>query len=88
MTIATLGFGTQSDRHTLALEGLVVVVHPVPRLVGIDEGEGERAEPELGGDVDRLAVRARQPHRRMRLLHRLRHQVAARHREVLALEAG
>ena len=38
--------------------------------------------------VDGLALGARDPHRRMRLLHRLRHQVAAGHGEVLALEAG
>ena len=48
----------------------------------------ERADAELRGQVDRLAVRARDPERRVRLLHRLRHDVAHRHGEVLALEAG
>ena len=44
--------------------------------------------PSRAAQLDGLAVGAGDPHRRMRLLHRLRHDVAARHREILALEAG
>jgi hypothetical protein len=45
-----------ADRLTLALERLVVVVDPVPRLARVDERERERADAELGGQwiVSRL----------------------------------
>ena len=66
----------------------VVVVDPLPGLARIDEGEGQRADAEPRGQLDGLAVGAGDPQRRVRLLHRLRHDVAARHLEELALEAG
>ena len=75
-----------ADGHALALEGLVVVGHPLGGLGGVDEGEGERADAELGGQVDGLAVRAGHPDRRMGLLHRLGQDVANGHREVFAGE--
>ena len=58
------------------------------RLVGIDEGEGQRTDAELGGEVNGLAIRAGHPEGRVRLLHRFGHDVADGHGEVLALEAG
>ena len=42
----------------------------VAGLGRIDEGEGERPHPELGGEVDGLEARARHPERGVRLLHR------------------
>ena len=44
--------------------------------------------PVAGRQLDRAAVGAGHPHRRVRLLARLGHHVAARHREALALVAG
>ena len=76
-----------ADRHAFVLERLVVVGHPVLRFFRVDEGEGEGADAELGGEVDRVAVRTCDPERRVRLLDGLRHDVAHRHREVLALES-
>ena len=77
-----------ADRHALALERIVVVLHPVLRFLRVDERKRQRAQPQLCRQVNRVAVRAGDPHRRMRLLHRLRNNVAHRHREVLALESG
>ena len=54
----------------------VVVVGPLPRLVGADERERQRADAALGSHEDRLPPRARHPHRRMRTLQWLRHHVA------------
>ena len=77
-----------AERHArVGLDDAVVDVGPVPRFVGIDEGEGERADAVLRRDLDGVAVGAGHPHRRMRLLHRLGQHVAAGHREILALEA-
>ena len=70
------------------LDDVVIDRAPVARLLRIDEGEGERAEPEARRELDGLAVGAGHPHRRVRLLHRLGQHVAAGHREGLALEAG
>src|SRR5579875_3155645 len=83
-----VGIHALRDRRALAREGLVVVRHPVPGLGDVDEGEGERAEPEPSGGVDHLAVRAGEPHGRVRPLHGLRDDVARRHREVLPGVAG
>src|SRR6266581_2360385 len=77
-----------ADRNALALERLVVVRRPLRRLRRVDEGEGERADPELRGEVDGLAVRAGDPDRRVGLLHGLRQHVARGHREELPAEAG
>src|SRR5437867_814029 len=76
------------DRRALALEGVVVVGDPVLRLRDVDEGEGEGAQAELRGQVDHGTRRAREPHRRVGLLDRLRHHVARRHLEVLAVVPG
>jgi hypothetical protein len=56
------------QRHALVLERRVVVVDPVPRFGRVGEREREGAEPELRREMDRVAVRARDPHRRMRFL--------------------
>ena len=50
--------------------------------------ERQRADAVLRGEVDRLAPARRHPHRRVRLLHRLGHDVARRHRDVVAGVAG
>ena len=57
------------------------------RLLGIDEREGQRADALLRRQQDRVATRARHPQRRVRLLHRLRHDVAGRHRDEPAIDA-
>ena len=57
------------------------------RLDGVDEREGERADAQLRGEVDRLAIRTGDPQRWVRLLHGLGHDVASRHGEVRSLEA-
>jgi hypothetical protein len=41
-----------ADRDAFVLERRVVVVHPVLRLFGVDEGERERADPLLRRQVD------------------------------------
>ena len=82
-----VGVDRVTDRHALRADDPVVVVDPVLGLLGIDEREGQRPDAESGREMDGLAVRAGHPDRRVRLLDRLRHQVAARHLEVLALVA-
>ena len=69
-------------------DGRVVVVHPVLRLAWLDEREGEGADALGGGQVDRLALAARHPKRRVRLLVRLGDHVAGRHLQELAVPAG
>ena len=76
------------DRHAFLLEDAVIVIDPLPRLARIDERKGQRADAAARRHLDGLAVGAGDPQRRMRLLQRLRHHVAARHLEELALEAG
>ena len=78
-----------ADRHAFRrLDDVVVFLHPFRRQLRFQEGEGQRAQAGTRGAMDGLALGARHPHRRMRLLHRLRHQVAARHVEIRAAEAG
>ncbi|MEI9987975.1 MAG: hypothetical protein WDN69_35655 [Aliidongia sp.] len=76
-----------ADRHAFLLEDAIIVVDPLPGLGRIDEGEGQRADAVARRQLDRLAVGAGDPDRRMRLLHRLRHDVAAGHFEIFALMA-
>jgi hypothetical protein len=83
-----IGVHRVPDGHALLLERLVVVVHPLPRLRGIDEGEGEGADAELRRQMDGIAIGAGHPQRRVRLLHRLGNDIPRRHGEVLPLEAG
>jgi hypothetical protein len=71
LTVWPIGTQSGDDR--------VILLDPFCRLLGFEKGEGERAEPVARGEVDRLAPRARHPHRRVRLLHRFRHDVAAWH---------
>ncbi len=85
---ADVGVHRMADRHALLAEDAVVIVHPLLGLLRIDEGKGERADAEPRRQLDGLAVGAGHPHRRVRLLHRLRHHVAAGHFEILALETG
>jgi hypothetical protein len=79
-----VGVDRVAERHAfLATDDVVVHVDPRLRLVGIDEAERQRTDPVAGGDLDRVAVGARHPHRRVRLLARLGQHVATRHRERL-----
>lgn len=55
----------------------------VPRS---SDPEGEHADSEVGGEVERGRLGACHPDGRMRVLHGLRHHGAFGHREVLALE--
>jgi hypothetical protein len=70
-----------ADRHAVALERGVVVRDPVARVLRIDEGERQRADALLRGQQDRVPPAARDPDGRVRLLARLRHDVARRHRD-------
>ena len=83
-----VGVHRVADRHTFGREGRVVVVDPVARFLGIEERERERADALLRGEMDRVAAAARDPHRRMRLLHRLRDDVAGRQAHVVAGVTG
>jgi hypothetical protein len=79
-----VGVDRVAERHALvAADDVVVHVDPRLRLVGIDEAERQRTDPVAGGDLDRVAVRARHPHRRVRLLARLGQHVSTGHRERL-----
>ena len=55
------------------------------RGIRADELEAERAKAVLAGALDGRQLRARHPQRRMRLLHRLRHDVAQGNVEILAV---
>ncbi len=66
----------------------LVVRHPLVRLLGVDEGEGQRPDPLLGRQQDRVAPRARHPQRRVRLLHRLGHDVARWHLHEAPVDTG
>ena len=65
----------------VGLDPLVVGVDPVLRLLGLDEGEGERPEAALARHQHRLAPAARHPERGVGLLRGLRDDVTRRHRE-------
>ena len=83
-----VGVDAVAERHAgVALDDVVVDLAPGARLRLVEEGEGQRAEPEARRDLDGVAVGAGHPHRRMRLLHGLRDDVAAGHLERAALEA-
>ena len=77
-----------ADRHPVIGQRLVVVVDPILRLFGVDEGERERTDAVLGRHVNRVAPAARDPKGRVRLLARLGHDIARRHCDVLAREPG
>jgi hypothetical protein len=84
-----VGIDRVPDRNAfIRFDDVVVFFHPFRRLALIDEGEGERSHAVPCRLVDGVAPGAGDPQRRVRLLHRLRHQVAAGHGEVLALVAG
>jgi hypothetical protein len=76
-----------TDGNAFLLENAIIVVDPLPGLCGIDERKRQRADTEPRREPDRLAVGARDPDRRMRLLHRLWHQIPARHFEEFASES-
>ena len=58
------------------------------RGVRADELEAERAKAVLAGAFDGRQLRAGHPQRRMRLLHRLRHDIAQGNVEILAVMLG
>ena len=68
-------------------EQLVVLADPFGRIAGLDERERQGADPIAGGEVDRLAPAAGDPHRRMGLLRRLRDHVARWHLYELTVHA-
>ena len=72
----------------VALDDPVVLVDPFRRLFRIDESERQGTHAQPGRKADGVPLRTRDPQGRVRPLHRLRHDVAARHLEVLALIAG
>ena len=79
----------EAHRHALVgLDDLVVLLDPVSGVLGLDEGEGERADAVARGELDRLAPAAGDPERRVRLLERLGDHVARRHAPELAVPAG
>ena len=89
MTIAIFGLTRWPiGTHSVRFDDVVILLDPLRRLVGIEKREGQRAEPVACGQVDGLSPRARHPHRRMRSLHRFRHQVAARHVEPAPVKPG
>src|SRR5438270_11023603 len=77
-----------SDRHAFLFEDAVIVVDPWPGLAGIDKRKRQRTDAVTRRHFDGLSVRARNPERRMRLLQRFWHDIAARHLEEFALETG
>src|SRR5215831_3732003 len=76
-----------TDRHAFTSECLIVLRYPVPSLRGINEGKGERADPELRGQMNGLPIRTGHPNRRVGFLYWLGKHVARGHREVFAGEA-
>ncbi len=78
-----------ADRHAfLGFDNRVIFLDPFCRLFGLEKGECKRTQSLAGGEMDRLAARAGDPHWRVRFLHRLRHQIAARHLEPAPGETG
>ena len=78
----------EACRHALLRrDQLVVLAHPLPGVLGLDEREGQGPDPVAGRELDRLAPAAGHPHRRMRPLQRLGDHVARRHPEELAVPA-
>src|SRR6266478_6928947 len=77
-----------ADRHAFLLEDAIVIIDPLPRLARIDKGKGQRTDAAARRQLDRFAVGAGDPERRMWFLQRLRHHIAAGHLEELAREAG
>ena len=83
-----VGIDREPGRDALIrLDQRVVLLHPLARVLGLDEGERQRADALARGQVDRLAAAARHPQRRVRLLKRLGDHVARRHPEVLRVPA-
>ena len=58
------------------------------RRIGTDELEAERTQAAATGALDGIELRARHPHRRVRLLQRLGQHVAQGHVEILAVVLG
>ena len=76
------------DRDRGLLELLVVAVYALRQRTGPGVGEAQGAKAFLRGHRHRGGPGAGHPHRRMRLLQRLGHDVARWHLDVLTLEAG
>ena len=83
-----VGIDRMPDRHAFLPEDAIVVVNPLPRLAWVDERKRQCADAVARRHLDGLAVGARHPQRRVRLLQRFRHHVAAGHVEEFALETG
>src|SRR5882757_10945007 len=63
-------------------------MHPGMRGIRADELEAKRTKPVLPGALDGWQLRAGHPERRVRLLHRLRHDVAHGNVEIFAVMLG
>src|SRR4030081_3279988 len=83
-----VGIDGVADRPAFFPKDPVVVVDPLPGLPRIDKRKSQRADAATRRHLDGVAIGTGDPQRRMRLLHRFRHHVPARHLKELALEAG
>ena len=72
----------------LRLDDRVVLVDPLLGVLRLDEGEGQRADALLGGQLDRVAPRAGDPQRRVRLLDGLGDHVAGGHLDEAPVPPG
>ena len=84
-----VGVHGMPDGHALiGFDDPIIDLRPGLGLFWIEEREGQGTDTDRGGDLDGVAVGAGHPHRRVRALHRLRHDVAAGEGKALALVAG
>ena len=83
-----VGVHGEPDGNTALGQGPLVVGHPFLRLLGIDEGERQRADALLGRQQDGVAAGAGHPQWRVRPLHRLGHHVARRHLDEAPVDTG
>src|SRR5438132_10055914 len=84
-----VGVHRMPDRHAFfGFDDLIIFVPPYLGLRRLDKSEHQRPDAVPCRAQNALAPRAGHPDRRMRLLYRLRHNVANGHREELPLIAG
>src|SRR5262245_44058513 len=84
-----VGVHGMPNRRTLRrFDDIVVFLHPLDRLGRVNERKSQRANAVACGFMDGLTPGARDPDRWVRFLHGLRHDVAARHDEILPLISG
>ena len=77
-----------TQRHAfVTLNGVIVNLRPVQRLLWVNKRKGQRANAVLRRDFDRVTVSTGHPQFRMRILHWLRQYIATGHREALTVVA-